>query len=132
MPEIDYSKKYLAYVLDAETALRLTGDFPPKFGKKVCHHITIEYDNVTKELYDRFLKKKMDCYAIQHLSNNGVECFVATIDGLPVRPDSGIYHITHSLERGHSAVESNLLIQASKIQDQFKIPLYGSLKLLSK
>lgn len=130
--KIMYSDKYLAFVLDDETKARLIKTFPKIHENQVCHHITLEYDNVTQELVDRFNKKKMRCFAIQRLNNIYTECLVVSIDGLVVRPDNKFYHITMSLAEGHSAVESNNLIGYSRIEDEFKLPLKGSIQLLDK
>ena len=81
--------------------------FPPRYGKPVADHVTLEVEAERKplpgETKARIVGRADD--------GAGVEAMVVALDGATDRPDGSTFHITWSLADGRRARESNDVIR---------------------
>lgn len=86
---------------------RLLGEFRPKYGNTVAHHVTLKTDAASdpppQDVRAQIVGRTDD--------EAGVEAMVVSIDGTTDRPDGSTYHITWSLADGRRARESNNVIR---------------------
>lgn len=129
---VDWSKKYMAFVLDDASRKEILGYFKPKYRKIDCHHITVKFDltEADQKLFDDLSGASLEVVGYQY--GEGVDCVAVEVDGSATRPDGGIYHVTLSLKGGHNAVESNDVLRAQGIQHTLPFPIKGTLSLLDK
>jgi hypothetical protein len=129
---VDWARKYLAFVLDDASRKEILGYFKPKYRKIDCHHITVQF-NLTEDsqtLIDTLKNASLEVVGYQY--GEGVDCVAIEVNGSTKRPDGKIYHVTLSLKGGHTAVESNAVLQAQGIQHTLPFPIAGTLELLDK
>ena len=81
--------------------------FPPRYGKPVADHVTLETDAGRKPLPGeagaRIVGRADD--------GEGVEAMVVALDGSTGRPDGSTFHITWSLPERRRARQSNDVIR---------------------
>lgn len=108
-----YQSKYLAFVLDTASRDRLMVAFPVVYDA-ICHHVTIEFNNLTQEIVEHFMTMdRPDVRVIFHChDDNGLECFGVAINGRTLRPDGNSFHITHSKAKHRKARESVELVDS--------------------
>lgn len=103
---------YTAYVLDPTQRKEMLADqFAPRYGEVYAHHITVEFGVKKKKAIIPDEPQKVQI--IGHADNGeGLEAYACVVDGLHVRENGGIFHITWSLEKGvFKPKDSNTLLQ---------------------
>ena len=98
---------YSAYEITDESREELLERFPPKYIEVICHHITVEFPGSVLPP----VAESAHVVGYQD-SEDGLEAFVAEINGSTRRSDGRLYHITFSLDRskGKKPVHSNDLL----------------------
>ena len=125
--------QYLAFELAPESRTALLTHFKPRFSKKMCQHVTVEF-NLTDEKLDHLMEelKDADLQVIGYQTGDGVDCLVVEVNDSPKRPDGKTYHVTMSLADGHKPVESNQLLTQQGYQTCLPMGFQAELKLLNK
>ena len=81
--------------------------FPPRYGRAVADHVTLETGADHKPL-----PAEATARIVGHADDGrGVEAMVVALDGSTDRPDGSTFHITWSLADGRRARESNDVIR---------------------
>ena len=95
---------FTGYLLSPESRTRLLQAFPPKYGRILAHHITLNF-GIKKNDPAPDMPKSVE--VIGHFDEDGVEGLTVAIDGNTVRPDKKLFHITWSLAEDRMPVDSN-------------------------
>ena len=100
----------VGWILDEAQRAALLGRFPPRYGQVIAHHVTL-WGHKKGASVPAPATIALVGYA--H-AGDGIECYVATVDGQTTRPDGNIYHVTWSLDPASGKVpkDSNALISA--------------------
>ncbi len=132
LSEEDYSKKYLAFVLDEASRTEILNNIKPKYKVIVCHHVTVTYDlnEENIHLYEDLKNASLEVVGYQY--GLGVDCVAVEVNGNRKRPDGSIYHVTLSLKRGHRPEESNDILRNQGVQEFIPFPITGTLQFLDK
>lgn len=79
--------------------------FTPTHPDLICHHITHIFGSDE-------VPPVADLHIIGYSCNEGIDCFVVSVDDKCIRPDGKIYHLTFSLDsaKGFKPVMSNDLL----------------------
>jgi hypothetical protein len=130
---VSIEQKYLAFVLDAGAKQAIRDHFKPRFRRKVCHHITLQFD-LTDESFVVLSEEFNDATlsVVGYQAGNGVDCVACSVNGSVRRPDGSIFHVTYSLAPGHGAGESNELLKQQGYQSCIPFRIQGDLQLLNK
>ena len=101
-------KGYSGYRITHSGRLYLLMNISPKFSKVIAHHVTHEF-GVTESLPPNAEEVKVIAVA----NNEKIQAAVVEVDGVSVRPDGGVYHITISLDSDSDASpkDSNALLK---------------------
>jgi hypothetical protein len=107
---------YSAFVLDAQSRLKILEKFSFRFQKSVGHHITYKFPcNKTDDiLFSDNIR------LVEYISDDSLECFIVEIDNNNIRPDGRKFHLTWSLNQDRKPFESNLLITNEKVVGEKK------------
>ena len=130
---MDYSKKYLAFVLDEASREKLKKQFPPNQPKVFYHHVTIKFNGITDKDVEIWSPLKK-AYVVGFTSDSYLEAVIVDLASNTTREDGGTYHVTLSLDPDHrKPVDSNRLIQSKKwIPIKTPILITGEVKLEPK
>ena len=104
--------------------------YTPRYKQIDCDHITIEYDNPSEELEDKYKNAPLEVIGYQ--SGVGVDCLVVSVNGSIYRPDGGIFHITLSIKGGHKPLESNALLKQQGYNTLIPFPIQAEAQMLPK
>ena len=97
----------IGWKLDPGQRAELLQQFPPRFGRVVADHVTLQ----ARVSRDAPLPEPVDGVIVGRADDGrGVEALVVAIDGTTDRPDGSLFHITWSLGKGREAKESNDLL----------------------
>jgi hypothetical protein len=106
---------YTAYLLDAESRVLLTQQFPPKYPKFIGHHVTVQFGVPTNAIPPIPATLQVVGYVDD---GKGLEALVVSVNGNTRREDGGTYHITWSLDpRKYSPKHSNDIIKTHPINE---------------
>lgn len=102
---------YTGYLISKLSRKQVRSMYPEKYNQFVGHHITHQfgvYENEAIMPEDSIVR--LIGYAD---SRDGIECFVAEVNGTTVRPDGGTYHLTWSFDpqSGYKPKHSNDLLR---------------------
>lgn len=100
---------YSAYVLDENSRNKLIKEFGFSFEKQIGHHITYEFPN------KKNIPNAQKFEVIGYVSDYSLEALIVRIDNNEFRPDGKKFHITWSLENDRKPVDSNYLIDETKV-----------------
>lgn len=130
--------QYLALKLDEESRKRLLTHCSPLWYEDVrADHVTLSRDD-----YDVYVKnggkfRVGSSYSIDvvaYVANHRVDCVLARIEGTSDREDKKLFHITLSVAQGHSASDSNLLLEDAFEREMpmrlMNLTLFGKVQLL--
>jgi hypothetical protein len=93
--------------LDPDQRAELLLQFPPRYGKVVADHVTLEA-GVSP---DAPRPPEAEAEIVGRADDGaGVEAMVVRLNGTTDRPDGSTYHVTWSLGEGRRAKESNDVI----------------------
>ena len=94
--------------------------FPPKFPDVFAHHITYMFGKNSEVPND-----SDDIKVVGVCETDTIQCLIIKIDGTTVRPDSGTYHITWSIDKSKGAkpVDSNNAIKTNGFQSVADTPI---------
>ena len=106
---------YIAFVPNEASRRMVLQNFPPKFPDVICHHVTLEFGVPPERLEavrDRFDGGLFEVKGIVS-DEEKLEALIVYVNCVHTRPDGGIYHMTHSLDRSKGAkpVHSNELVK---------------------
>ena len=90
----------IQYKLNDQSREKLVEIFPPTFPDVICHHITHIFDTSDEKYLPKNPTKVL---VVGYAISDNIECLVVSIDGRTNRPDSKLYHITHSIDRAAGA-----------------------------
>jgi hypothetical protein len=97
----------IGWRLDDLERTALLKRFPPLYPDVVADHVTLKMGarprDIAPEPCSGLIVGEADDGA-------GLQCLVVQVEGVTVRPDGGIYHVTWSLHRGRRPIESNGVI----------------------
>lgn len=129
---IDYTGKYLAFVLTPESRKEILNNFIPKYKKIDCDHITVVYNitDANKHLIHDLKDATLEVIGYQF--GPKVDCVAVAVNGSRRRIDGSTYHVTLSLKKGGNPAESNDILRQQGIQEVIPFPIQGELKLLDK
>ena len=86
---------YTCYKLDTDSRKQLMQLFPPKYP-------AIRYDHITIAMFDGKAQKPEPAQSVEIVGiandGNGIEAFIAKVNGSIRRPDGSIWHITASFD----------------------------------
>ena len=97
----------IGWKVDRSERSALLERFPPRYGKPVADHVTLETDAEHKPLPGEVRAQIVG----RADDGKGVEAMVVALDGATDRPDGSTFHITWSLAEGRRARESNDVLQ---------------------
>lgn len=124
--------KYLAFVLNGTSRAELLKAFPPKHGKVIAHHVTVQF-NVTEAGMKLLDKKLHEVVAVAYAADDKVDCALVNFDGTCKRMDGSFYHVTLSTSPTGKPVDSNTLLKAQKVDWRHdRLVLGGKLELVNK
>jgi len=90
--------------LPSDERERLLERFPPKYGRTIADHVTLQVGANAETP----LPRAVDAQVVGRADDGeSLECLVVALDGTTDRPDGSTYHITWSLGPGRKAKESN-------------------------
>ncbi|MFP5329133.1 MAG: hypothetical protein ACLGHC_03215 [Alphaproteobacteria bacterium] len=90
--------------LPSDERERLLERFPPKYGRTIADHVTLQVGANAETP----LPREVDAQVVGRADDDdSLECLVVALDGTTDRPDGSTYHITWSLGPGRKAKESN-------------------------
>lgn len=90
--------------LPSDERERLLERFPPKYGRTIADHVTLQVGANAETP----LPREVDAQVVGRADDaDSLECLVVALDGTTDRPDGSTYHITWSLGPGRKARESN-------------------------
>ena len=102
---------YTGYLVSKSSRRELRNLYPEKYAQFVGHHITHEFgvNENTADIPEAGTVRLVG-YAD---SGDGIECFVAEVNGSTVRPDGGTCHLTWSFDpnSGYKLKHSNDLLK---------------------
>ena len=122
------NNKYLAFVLSEASRAELLKKFPPKFERTICHHVTIQFNNIHFDSVPE--QPDCDVYVIGYAEDENIEALAVEIAGQTKRSDGSFFHVTHSLSAPKKPVDSNKLFD--KIKPIEKIKITGEFRLEDK
>ena len=99
---------YTGWLVDPAARPALLARFPPRYAQVVAHHVTQKFGDRSAEPP----RPTVGQIVGEADDGAGVQALVVAIDGSPLRPDGGTYHITWSLADGREAKQSNDVIAA--------------------
>jgi hypothetical protein len=136
---MDYSKHYLAFVLDDQTRTTIQRNWPPQFPANIrTHHVTVVYDGLTEELYNQIVSEYGSDPAFKMYGwyvGDGIDLFRVFRNDRDTRPDGGRFHLTHSFREGRLSSDSNRLFNneiALVAHYSASLVLKGQLQLIEK
>lgn len=105
----DIKNAYTAYLLDVESRVMLSQQFPPKYPKFIGHHVTVQFGVPASTIPPAPASVSVVGYAD---SEDGLEALVVSVNGSAKRDDGSTYHITWSLDPAkYSPKHSNDLLK---------------------
>jgi hypothetical protein len=94
---------FIGWKLDPRDRVQLLDRFPPRYGKLVADHVTLEFPASEPKLPTETSGEVVG----ETDDGAGVQALVVRIGGTTERPDRSTYHLTWSLAAGREAKESN-------------------------
>lgn len=129
---MNYKTKYLAFVLDEKSRNKLLKAFPPQFEKVICHHVTIQFNGVDEDTFNKF-KGMTRAMVVGAISDDSLEALVVQFGGTTDREDGSTYHITLSLDSTkRKPVDSNTLLKSTAWTKCPNVAITGEVKLENK
>lgn len=98
----------VGWILDDADRARLLAAYPPRYPHVIAHHVT-----AWGRAHDAPVPAPASIVLVGHAdAGEGIECYVASVDGATARPDGSTYHVTWSLDPASdlSAKHSNDLL----------------------
>lgn len=104
---------YTGYLLSENDRNKLASLFPPKNPTWLGHHIT---ETFGVDANHPPPKKPSSVMLIEYLEEDGIEGFLASVDGTVNRPSGGKYHLTWSIDKGkgRKPVDTNNIVDQGK------------------
>ncbi len=99
----------IGWRLDDADRAALLARFPPNYPDVVADHVTLKMGARPRDI----LPEPCSGQIVGEADDGaGLQCLVVQVEGVAVRPDGGIYHVTWSLDRGlgRRPIESNGVI----------------------
>lgn len=103
---------YLAFVLDENCSKDISSLWPSRHPVKKCHHVTIAYnfDESHVEGLQKLVDAKPTFSIFELVSTDVVDLFVVTLDGMVMKTDSSLSHLTHAFQEGAQSSDSSLVL----------------------
>lgn len=109
---------YSGWLISDKSLQKLKNLYAPVHPDFIGHHVTFMFGKGSE------MPPEAEINVIGQCITDKVQCVVVEIDGKVVRPDSGIYHLTWSIDRSKGAkpVDSNKAIEEHGFE-HFKVPI---------
>jgi hypothetical protein len=134
---INLDRKYLAFVLDGESQQRLLSRCPTFHPRIIAHHVTLEYDNISK-IGLEMVGTTPKVWVIGSAHNRKAQAVIVSVNGAIDRADHKYFHVTVSLAESAKEVDSNDAIFEMRklgipmLWQNERLPLTGTVQLLDK
>lgn len=103
---------YLAFVLDENCSNDISSLWPSRHPVKKCHHVTIAYNFDESQVgsLQRLVNAKPTFSIFELITTDVVDLFVVMVNGMVMKTDSSLSHLTHAFQEGAQSSDSSRVL----------------------